>query len=87
MLSTLSLPVQSLTRIGVFLTVLGAGLPMGLALATGVFAPWLQAQGATPQSIGAEWRSALAVAGLLLVAGVALTLAAQYTGQRPGSTR
>ena len=70
--------VNLCTRIALFLTVIGAGLPMGLAVATGLFAPWLDEHGASVQSISAEWRAVLVLSGLLVAAGVALTLAAQW---------
>ncbi len=66
------------TRLGVFLVVLGAGVPMGLAVATGVAAPWLMEQGATPASIGGPWRTALLLAGGSAVLGTVLTLAGQW---------
>ncbi len=68
---------RSLTRLGTFLTVLGAGLPMGLALATGLFAPWLEEHGATVRSIATEWSALLVLSGVLVATGVSLVLGAQ----------
>lgn len=65
------------TRLGVFLTVLGTGIPMGLGLATGLWAPWLERSGATVDSIGQQWRWVLLTAGALLLVGIALTMAGQ----------